>query len=67
MEETFQLATDVVTRLIAEDRAPTPEEKALLAKMIGVLLFDIHSIAKSLATIAEADQDRLSFERSRRG
>lgn len=53
MEKTFELATQCIERLITEDRAPTAEEKALLTKMVGTLLFDVHSIAGSLKLIAE--------------
>lgn len=52
MEETFELAVECITRLITEDRYPTKEESMLLAKMVGVALFDLHSIAKNLERIA---------------
>ena len=53
MEQTFELAVECITRLITDDRPPTQEEKALLAKMVGVALFDLHSISTSLSLIAD--------------
>jgi hypothetical protein len=54
MEETFEMAVDIVMKMINEDRPPTQEEKGLLAKMVGVALFDLHSIAKNLERIANS-------------
>lgn len=52
MEETFEMAVACITRLLSEDRYPTEEERALLSKMVAVLLADIHSISASLKHMA---------------
>jgi len=54
MDNVFVLATEVLERLVKENREPSDEEKALLVKMGITFLFDVHSIAVSLDRIAEA-------------
>lgn len=53
MDQTFELAANCLSRVLTEDRELSLEEKQLLAKMVVVALYDLHSVAASLKTIAE--------------